>query len=121
MSRAKRHEFPKSVRLEAFTRCGGRCEGEIADGCLGKLGPGNHHFDHYPVPAAVGGPGTIENCRVLCVPCHEYVTRKIDVPAMAKTKRIHKKLAGEGRPKQKVGGGLARRYKRKVDGTVVPR
>lgn len=84
-----RHEFSKKVKLAAWERCGGICE----CGCLMKI-IGTPEYDHYPVPAALGGPGTIDNCRVLSKKCHRIITSRDDVPAIAKSQRIYEKRAG---------------------------
>lgn len=78
-----RREFSSKVRIEAFARAGGKCEG-----CGVVIRPGNGpHYDHR-VPDAVGGEPTLENCQVLCKACHSVKTSTDDVPAIAKTKRI---------------------------------
>jgi len=83
-----RAEFSKSVKLAAWERCGGRCE----CGCMLKII--TPEFDHYPVPAGIGGPGTLENCRVLDKKCHRRITSTVDVPAIAKSTRIFEKRIG---------------------------
>jgi hypothetical protein len=58
MSRSKRAEFSKAVREAAWKRCGGFCEH-----CTNRIIEGNGpQYDHYPIPAAIGGPATLENC-----------------------------------------------------------
>lgn len=85
----KRQEFPKSVKIDAFERSGGRCE----CGCGLKI-IGTPHYDHFPVPAALGGPGTLENCRVLDPKHHRQITAETDVPAISKSTRIAEKRMG---------------------------
>jgi 5-methylcytosine-specific restriction endonuclease McrA len=82
-----RQEFPKSVKLAAWERCNGCCE----CGCNRKIVDGAE-YDHI-VPAAVGGPATLENCRVLARACHRRKT-DVDVPRIAKNVRIAEKRAG---------------------------
>ena len=82
----KRDEFPKKVKIAAFERANGRCE----CGCGLKI-IGIPEYDHYPVPAALGGPGTIENCRVLSRKCHRRITAEGDQPAIAKSTRGYEK------------------------------
>lgn len=84
-----RSEFPKTVKLAAWERCGGHCE----CGCMLKI-IGTPEYDHWPVPASLGGPGTLENCRVLSKKCHRMITAQVDVPAISKSQRIYEKRAG---------------------------
>jgi len=111
-----RREFPKSVQRAAFIRCNGKCEG---DDCGAHLYVGSYHYDHI-IPDGNGGEPTLDNCQVLCKPCHSVKTRKLDVPAIAKTKRIIDRERGIKKPsrfpgnrnspfKLKVGGGVERR------------
>jgi len=78
MPRAQRQEFPKRVRLQAWERCGERCE----CGCGCKI-IGTPVYDHYPLRAALGGPGTLENCRVLDPKCNRRITYEKDIPEVA--------------------------------------
>jgi hypothetical protein len=55
---------------------------------------GRPHYDHWPVPAALGGPGTLENCRVLDPKHHKQITDSKDIPAIAKSKRVADKRIG---------------------------
>lgn len=88
----RRREFPDKVRLDAFTRAGGRCEK-----CDARLFVGKLHYDHR-IPDAMGGTPTLDNCDVLCTPCHGAKTHRQDVPAIAKVKRIRAKHIGGKRP-----------------------
>lgn len=109
-----REEFSKRTRLEAWTRCGGRCEG-----CGAILRPGHFDYDHH-TPAAFGGRAVAENCRVLCKPCHGQKTYGRDIPAVAKSNRIRAHRAGIRRP-SRFPGAKNSRWKKKIDGTVVER
>lgn len=103
-----RQEFPKSVKLAAFERCAGRCE----CGCGLKI-IGTPHYDHYPIPAAINGPGTLDNCRVLDPKHHRQITAEKDIPEIAKSTRIYEKRIG-ARTKR---GGF--RGHRRFDGSIV--
>ena len=46
------------------------------------------HFDHYPVPHAHGGSDHPSNLTPLPVIDHRTKTAKIDIPMIAKTKRV---------------------------------
>lgn len=103
-----RREFSKAVKRDAFARAGGLCEGE---GCGAKLTIGKYHYDHR-IPDALGGEPELWNCEVLCVPCHNAKTRKKDVPAIAKTKRIQDREKGIRKPRSMLGW-------RKFNGEIV--
>lgn len=80
--------FPRSVKLAAWERCGGKCE----CGCQQKILTAE--YDHHPVPYAYGGANTLDNCRVLDKRCHRKLTAEVDVPRIAKAARIEAKRAG---------------------------
>lgn len=82
-----RREFSKGVRAKAADRSKGLCEG-----CGVKLPVGGYHFDH-DVPDGLGGEPTVENCRVLCLPCHKVKTIEHDNPRMQKADRQRKSIA----------------------------
>jgi hypothetical protein len=83
-----RREFSKPVKRAALIRADGRCEGRMAgDRCPCSLRRRWFAFDH-DVPDWMGGPATLENCRVLCVTCHAEKTNKQDIPVIAKSRRI---------------------------------
>lgn len=90
-----RREFPKQVKRDAFARASGRCEGWLPNGtiCDAKLTVGKFHYDHV-IPDAHGGEPVLANCAVICTTCHKYKTTKLDVPAIAKTKRISDEHSG---------------------------
>jgi 5-methylcytosine-specific restriction endonuclease McrA len=82
----RRSEFPKSVKLAAWERCGGICE----CGCGRKiLRPEyDHRLEDY-----VGGSSELSNCVVLDVKCHKLKTAE-SRPEIDKTRRIYEKRAG---------------------------
>lgn len=90
-----RREFPKAIKRDAFLRAAGKCEDV---NCGARLTVGKFHYDH-DIPDAQGGEPTLDNCRVLCTACHSVKTRTIDVPAIAKTKRIRDRAKGIKRPR----------------------
>lgn len=103
----KRREFTKPTMRDAYERSEGLCEGIQPSGerCCANLKHKPHHFDHV-IPAAIGGDNSLTNCQVLCVPCHHDKTRKIDVPMIAKSKRVSDKFNGieQRRPKMRGQG-----------------
>ena len=109
MSRDRR-EFTDKIKVDAFTRAGGKCEK-----CTGHLYAGKVHYDHR-IPDAMGGEPTLANCDVLCASCHGVKTRTLDVPAIAKVKRIRAKHIGAKR-----SAWPTSKWRRKVNGETVPR
>jgi 5-methylcytosine-specific restriction enzyme A len=95
-----RREFPAKVKLAAWTRCNGNCEG------CGRKIVGLPEYDHDK-PDGLGGEPTIENCKVLCGMCHRLKTHEHDRPIMAKADRQKKSAAGIKRkykwPKRRFG------------------
>lgn len=92
-NRRKRDEFSKATKIKRWDHCGGRCEG-----CSSKLMPGRFHYDH-DIEAALRGDNSFENCRVLCINCHDGKTkeRRKDVD---KARRVEEKHLGV-KPKRK--------------------
>lgn len=87
---ADRIEFSKKVRVEAFARCEGKCEK-----CQAKLKVGEAEFDHI-VSFWLSRDSSLENCQVLCIPCHRGVGAKTadDQRIIAKVKRTKMKHEG---------------------------
>jgi 5-methylcytosine-specific restriction endonuclease McrA len=79
------------------------------------------HYDHI-VPDGLGGEPVLENCAVLCWPCHADKTAAQDVPQIAKAKRQHVKAIGAKPPSRNpLPGSKNSKWKKKMDGTVVLR
>jgi 5-methylcytosine-specific restriction protein A len=91
-------EFSKKVRSLAFARCSGNCEG-----CGAVLKVREGEYDHV-IPLALGGESTLENCQVLCRPCHRDPGAKTaeDVKRIARAKRTAAKHFGFEPEKQKI-------------------
>ena len=86
--RAKRAEFTKQTKLDAWLRAGGRCE----CGCGLKI-VGTPEY-HHIIEAAVGGDASLENCVVMDPKCHRRLTREETVPAVTRAKRLEEKRLG---------------------------
>jgi 5-methylcytosine-specific restriction enzyme A len=86
-----RTEFSKKTKLEAWERCGGRCECGCDQKIIGR--PEYHHI----LADTLGGLNDLRNCMVLSKRCHRVIT---DGPgldgnsSLAKTQRILEKRAG---------------------------
>jgi len=117
-----RREFSKAVLRAAFARADGRCEGALTDGgrCPCALQVGRFHYDHI-VPAALTEDASLENCQVLCRPCHAAKT-VVDVGAIARVRRVRDRHAGIVDPHRRpLPGSKASPYKRLIGGRVVRR
>lgn len=111
-----RREFSKAVKAEAFHRARGCCE--LCASCV-KLMVGDIFYDHR-VPDGLGGEPTLENCQVLCKSHHDAKTRKTDVPAIAKSKRIQLREMGI-KKRSRFPGSKDSPFKAKVGGGMVLR
>ena len=105
-----RQEFNTKVRVAAFERCKGQCEG-----CGARLTVGRYAYDHI-VPTSLGGPPTLDNCQVLCSgpgSCHARKTETQDVPRIAKTARQRAKHIGAKAPSRNpLPGGRGSAWKK---------
>lgn len=101
-----RREFTAKIKVAAFKRANGHCEG-----CSADLRAGRVEYDHR-IPDALGGEPTLDNCEVLCRNCHGAKTAKKDVPQIAKAKRVEAHHIGAKKAKRKMP------YRR-FDGTPV--
>ena len=88
-----RAEFSTKTKLAAWERCKGHCE----CGCGRKIEQAE--YDHYPIPASLGGSNDVDNCRVLSKKCHRRITETKDIPELSKSQRIYEKRAGVRKPK----------------------
>lgn len=111
-----RREFPAKIKVDAFTRAKGCCE--LCNSGV-KLRHGDIFYDHR-IPDGLGGEPTLENCQVLCRSHHDEKTRKADVPAIAKSKRIQRREMGI-KKRSTFACAKTSKWKKKLDGTVVLR
>jgi len=106
-----RSHIPRAVRKAVDAR----------EACEACGGPGPFERDHRHA-VALGGGNELDNLALLCIGCHAEKTRR-DVKAIAKAKRIARKLAGtwpkHGRKLQ--SRGFDKRLRKKLDGTVEAR
>lgn len=107
-----RREFRKAVKLAAWERCGGVC-----DKCTTYLFPGRFQYDH-DIPDGLGGEPTLDNCLVLCSACHGAKTAKVDVPRIAKTKRVKAAHLGIKATKRPMPGSRASGLRKRMNGKV---
>ncbi|MCJ2017992.1 HNH endonuclease [Methylobacterium sp. E-065] len=106
----------------AFARADGRCEGRLTDGsrCPCALQAGRFQYDHI-VPAALTQDASLENCQVLCHPCHAAKT-VADVGVIARVRRVRDRHVGIADPHRRpLPGGKASAFKRLIGGGVIRR
>jgi 5-methylcytosine-specific restriction protein A len=96
-----RKEFGARVTGAALKRCSDKKGIPHCEICLTDLRPGNIFYDHVQ-PDGLGGEPTIENCMVLCKPCHHAKTFGQDNPRMQKADAVRKKHFGVTKPKRKI-------------------
>ena len=122
-----RSEFSKPTKRDALKRAKGLCEakGSIygfkgGQRCNAPLSYGVE-FDHYPIRAVDGGGNGLENCVAVCIRCHRWKTHKIDLPQIAKSKRVADKFNGIARTRSDFPTARDGRYKRRLDGRTIER
>jgi hypothetical protein len=59
-------------------------------------------WHHYPIPKAHDGPDVHWNLEPIARAKHREITAKVDIPAIAKSKRIRARAAGISNPKTKI-------------------
>jgi 5-methylcytosine-specific restriction endonuclease McrA len=99
----KRTEFPQPVRKAAFARCcreGTKPGIPQCENCGNDI-RGTSIFEHVQ-PDGLGGPPTLENCKVFCRVCADKKTREEDNPRMAKADAVLKKTYGLRPARQKI-------------------
>lgn len=122
---ARRAEFTKATKRDALTRSGLLCE---AVGSLYGLPAGHRcnaplaygvEFDHVILDAN-SKDNSLSNCAAVCSKCHRHKTAKHDTPLAAKTLRQQDNNRGI-RKHSSMPGSRDSKWKRKMDGSVVPR
>ena len=108
-------KVPDRVKLRVFEREGGKCwlTGR-------KIRPGEPWDLDHKIALCNGGTHSEDNLAPAIREAHRAKTAE-DVAQRAKDDRVRKKHLGIHRPKQIVPGSKASRWKKKLDGTVVPR
>lgn len=105
-----RREFSKAVKLAAFQRCKGYCEG-----CTARLFTGKFEYDHDKEDT-FGGEPALENCKVLCLTCHGNKTGS-RAAVIAKSNRVRQKHLGIKR-KSSFATNKNGAWKKKLDGSI---
>lgn len=87
--------------------------------CSCRLQPGAFIYEHVRA-LELGGSDTDDNIRLTCLPCAGEKTRD-DHGRAAKAKRVKSKHLGLKKSKNPLPGSKGSKWKRKIDGTIVPR
>lgn len=107
MSRAKRREFPRSVRVEVIKRST-RDNVTYCEKCKGIAK--RWQIDHI-IADAHGGKPVIENAMLICEACYSVKNPK-DTTIAAKLKRVEAKHIGAVKPKGEIKSpGFAKKPK----------
>ena len=112
-----RKEFSGKTMDKAYARANGKCEL-----CGSQLQPGYFEYDHR-LCCALGGDNSLDNCVVVCVPCHKFKTTHSDVPMVRKSDRQRKAhIVARPAPKRPIQSrGFAKREKvRDIKKTSMP-
>jgi 5-methylcytosine-specific restriction protein A len=130
-----RKEFTAKTKKAAWERANGMCEGVITTvignmdigfryerrRCKFPIDVGTFHYDHFIPEGLSGGDNSLANCQVLCVHCHTAKTVRHDIKAIAKAKRIAKRLSGLKKSRNPLPFGKDSKWRKKVGGRVVLR
>ena len=108
---------PPRVKLRIIDRQGGLCAA-----CDRKLGMAGEtvEFDHI-VALILGGENRETNLQALCGMCHGAKTRQDVAQKAQDAKRKASRYGVKAAPRNPIPGSKASRWKRKMDGTVIPR
>lgn len=115
-----RRKLSSSQREALYDRCRGADEFPTCNipGCGLPVKPGERWVEsHYPVPHALGGTET----GVAHEDCNKFFAEHVEVPAIAKAKRIRRKHIGAHVARCPLPGGRDDTRKRKIGGGVEPR
>lgn len=107
---AKRKSFSRKERVRLFEHYKGECYL-----CSGKIQVGEAWDIEHIVPWELTRDDSDDNLRLAHVACHKVKTAD-DVRAIRKADRIKAKHIGAVKP-----SGFNRKWKRKMNGEVVPR
>ena len=112
----KRVRITAKKRADIFLRDGGICHM-----CKLRVDSGQEWDISHEIPLEAGGKDDETNWFVAHRKCHREHTAKVDMPLIAKVKRIHQKHIGAKKTRTPMPMGRNSQWKKKLDGTVVRR
>jgi 5-methylcytosine-specific restriction endonuclease McrA len=112
----KRKHLSTSIRVKIFEKECGLCHL-----CNMKVSSGQEWDVSHEIPLEIGGADDMSNWRVAHRKCHRTHTAKVDIPRIAKSKRVYARYIGAKVSRNTMPGSRRSKWKRKMDGTVVLR
>jgi hypothetical protein len=112
----KRVKITAKRRADIFLARGGMCHL-----CSLKVVPGEDWDVSHDIPLEAGGKDDETNWFVAHRKCHRVHTSTVDMPLIAKVKRVHQRHIGAKQSKSPLPGGRNSKWKKRMDGTVVKR
>lgn len=115
-----RHRLSSAQREALYERCRGTAEFPCCNipWCGRPVRPGERWVEsHFPVPHALGGTET----GVAHEACNAFYAAQVEVPAIAKAKRVHRRHIGAHVARHPLPCGRNSRFKKTMDGRVVAR
>ena len=112
----KRVRITAKMRVDIFSRHNGICHI-----CCMKVDAGQDWDVSHEIPLEMGGKDDETNWLVAHRKCHRVHTATVDMPRIAKTKRIQQRHIGAKQSRSPMPFGRGSAYKKKMDGTVVRR
>ena len=112
----KRVKITAKRRADIFLSRGGTCHL-----CNMKVVPGEDWDVSHDIPLEAGGKDDESNWFVAHRKCHRVHTSTVDMPLIAKVKRVHQRHIGAKQSKSPLPGGRNSKWKKRLDGSVVRR
>ena len=111
-----RRTLTTKQRVAIFQEADGVC-----DICGGKILVGDRWEVSHRIPLQLGGADEPSNMFPAHYACHRKLTAETDIPAIAQAKRREARHIGAKQSRNPLPGGKRSPWKKKMDGSVVPR